>query len=66
MEKPRGAKLPLLEQYKDDIIEMRKKGYSYKQIADWLNNKGITVTPMTVNRFVMKNNNKLDALAFFL
>ncbi|WP_290609006.1 recombinase family protein [Arsenophonus sp. ENCA] len=55
MEKPMGAKTPLLEQFKSNIFEMRQKGYSYRQIADWLNKKGITVTPMTVNRFVLKN-----------
>lgn len=54
--KPRGRKHNQLEAFREEILRLRQEGYSFEQIAKWLAaEKGITVTSMTVSRFVRKN-----------
>ena len=55
MEKPSGFKRNQLEKFREDILALRKEGYSYRQIKEWLENKGVNVTSVTVNRFFLKN-----------
>ncbi|KPB34626.1 Uncharacterized protein AC515_2826 [Pseudomonas savastanoi pv. phaseolicola] len=33
-------------------MDMRDNGYSYAQIAEWLNAKGVIVSVSTVHRFI--------------
>ncbi len=51
---PRGRKMSLLFDHKDKIFEMKKLGYSHRQIANWLKSEGVHVGASTVNRFVNK------------
>ena len=53
-EMPRGRKMSLLFDHKDKIFEMKKLGYSHRQIANWLKSEGVHVGASTVNRFVNK------------
>jgi intein-encoded DNA endonuclease-like protein len=55
MEKPSGFNRNQLEQFRGDILALRKEGYSYRQIKEWLEKKGVNVTSVTVNRFILKN-----------
>lgn len=55
MEKPSGFKRNQLEQFRGDILALRAEGYSYRQIKEWLENKEVNVTSVTVNRFILKN-----------
>lgn len=52
MEKPKGHKRNLLEPYRKEIEEMRLKGFSFQQIADWLQDKGLTVSKSTIRLFL--------------
>lgn len=51
LEKPRGVKQGLLEPYREEIERMRSEGFSYRQIAEWLEKKGVVVNKVTVGRF---------------
>lgn len=55
MEKPSGFKRNQLEKFRGDILALRAEGYSYRQIKEWLENKEVNVTSVTVNRFILKN-----------
>ncbi|HGJ5865750.1 MAG TPA: hypothetical protein ACHBZ9_06500 [Arsenophonus nasoniae] len=56
MDRPRGRKTHFLVEKKDVIYSMREKGYSYKQIADFIKNEyQITVDATTINRFFLRN-----------
>ncbi|WP_205420306.1 helix-turn-helix domain-containing protein, partial [Pseudomonas savastanoi] len=51
--KPRGAnRADALVKQKKEIMDMRDNGYSYAQIAEWLNAKGVIVSVSTVHRFI--------------
>ncbi|WP_338885773.1 hypothetical protein [Xenorhabdus sp. TH1] len=52
MEKPKGHKQNLLERYRAEIEEMRARGFSFQQIADWLQDKGLIVSKSTVRLFL--------------
>jgi hypothetical protein len=45
-----------LESYLETVLELRRKGNSYRQIAEFLNEKGITTDHTTVYRLVSASN----------
>jgi hypothetical protein len=54
VQKPRGVKQRLLIVHKKEIMNMRDAGYSYTQIANWLEGKGVLISSATVCRFIIK------------
>ncbi|ENA3449051.1 hypothetical protein ABGN35_004523 [Yersinia enterocolitica] len=50
--KPQGHKRDLLEPYRKEMEEMRAKGFSYQQIADWLLTKELVVSKGTVRNIL--------------
>lgn len=57
MEKPTGQKKYLLELYRENIFDMRSKGYSYRQIVEFLESKGVIVSLNTIRNFLFRTNN---------
>ena len=43
---------------KENIIELRAKGYSFSQIAMYLENEGVKVTPDGVRKFILREESK--------
>lgn len=55
MEKPRGRKINFLLEKKDTLFSIREKGYSYSQIAKFIEDEyGVVVNSTTINRFFLK------------
>lgn len=49
---PRGRKRALMQPHQSVLVDMRAKGFSYQQLADWLADKEIQVSKDTVRLFV--------------
>ncbi len=49
---PRGRKRALMAPYKEELVNMRTKGFSYQQLAEWLAVKDIKVSKDTVRLFL--------------
>ncbi|WP_157798217.1 hypothetical protein [Aeromonas cavernicola] len=43
-----------MQPHQDVLADMRAKGFSYQQLADWLDGQGIKVSKDTVRLFVEK------------
>lgn len=53
LSKPRGGnKSELMVRYKDEMVKMRSKGFSYPQIVSWLGENGVCVSVSSVSRFI--------------
>jgi arginine repressor len=48
----RGYKSEALLPWRKEITELRTKGFSYQEISNHLNNKGICVSYKTISRFL--------------
>lgn len=57
---PRGRKRVLMQPHQDVLVDMRAKGFSYQQLADWLDEQGIKVSKDTVRLFVEKASGSLS------
>ncbi|QBY45739.1 hypothetical protein ArsFIN_43500 (plasmid) [Arsenophonus nasoniae] len=53
VEKPLGQKTKLLDQYREELFSMRSKGYSYRQIVEFLARKDIIVSLNTVRNYLL-------------
>lgn len=51
---PRGRKRPLIQAHQNELVEMREKGFSYQQMADWLALQGVVVSKDTVRLFILR------------
>lgn len=49
-----------MQPYQDVLVDMRAKGFSYQQLADWLDEQGIKVSKDTVRLFVEKVSGSLS------
>lgn len=54
---PRGRKRALMAPYLGELIGMRTKGFSYQQLAEWLDLKDIKVSKDTVRLFLESMSN---------
>lgn len=52
VQQPQGRKRPLLLKYEKDIRELRGKGYSLKQIVEWLKVHEVQVSATALNNFL--------------
>jgi predicted RNase H-like nuclease (RuvC/YqgF family) len=43
-----------LETYREAIFALRRKHWSHRQIAEWLNEHGVTITLSSVHRFCQR------------
>jgi hypothetical protein len=43
-----------LETHRDAIIELRRKHWTHRQIAGWLNDRGVNITLSAVHRFCQR------------
>jgi transposase-like protein len=60
LEQARAAVANLgLEEYSESILELRRKGYSYRQIAEFLSERGLATEHTAVYRLVAKKKNSL-------
>lgn len=48
----RGNKSEALLPWRKDITELREKGFSYQDIANYMKSKGISVSYKTISRFL--------------
>jgi hypothetical protein len=44
-----------LESHRDAIIELRRKHWTHRQIAGWLNERGVNITLSAVHRFCQRS-----------
>ncbi|CNM03556.1 hypothetical protein [Yersinia pseudotuberculosis] len=49
---PKGQKRGQLLKFEKEIFELRNNGFSYRQIVEFLKNKGCKTSIPTVQRFV--------------
>lgn len=55
---PRAVLRGRMKSNRQKIIELRTEGYSFAQIAKWLSNNGIKVTPDGVRKFLLREESK--------
>lgn len=51
-ESPMGKKKSLLSKHKTDIKELRERGYSLRQIVEWLKERNVVVSSTALNNFI--------------
>lgn len=51
-ESPMGKKRALLYKHEADIKELRERGYSLRQIVEWLEERNVVVSSTALNNFI--------------